>query len=202
MDDPEPLLDAVRRGDRQAVDDLLVAHRDYLRAVVALRMDPRLRARVDESDVVQEASLAAARRMADYLDRRPMGFRLWLRQTALECLLQLRRRHLGADCRAAGREVALSDPSALLLAGRLLPVDTPSGAARERERVELVRRAVADLPDDDREVILLRVYEGLANAEAAAVLGLHPDAASKRFARALIRLRRGFATLGLTGSAP
>lgn len=202
MDDPEPLLAAVHRGDPQALDELLAGHRDYLRAVVALRLDPRLRARVDESDVVQEACLVAARRMSDYLDRRPMGFRLWLRQTALECLLQLRRRHLGADCRDAGRELALSDASAAVLAGRLLPADSPSGAVRERERVELVRRAVADLPEDDREVILLRVYEGLANADAAAVLGLHPDAASKRFARALIRLRRGFAALGLTGSVP
>jgi RNA polymerase sigma-70 factor (ECF subfamily) len=200
--DPEPLLDAVRRGDRQALDELLAAHRDYLRAFVALRLDPRLRTRVDESDVVQEAYLVATRRIVDYLTRRPMGFRLWLRQTTLECLLQLRRHHLGADCRAAGRELSLSDPSALLLAGRLLPADSPGGVARERERVELVRRAVTDLPDDDREVILLRVYEGLANGEAAAVLGLHPDAASKRFARALIRLRRAFVALGLTGSAP
>src|SRR5262245_40122871 len=115
MDDAEPLLEAVRRGDPAALDELLAGHRDYLRAVVALRLDPRLRARVDESDVVQEACLAATRRMTDYLDRRPMGFRLWLRQTAVECLVDLRRRHLGADCRAVDRELTLSDPSALLL---------------------------------------------------------------------------------------
>jgi RNA polymerase sigma-70 factor (ECF subfamily) len=80
-------VDAVHRGDRQALDDLLAAHRDHLRGAVALRLDPRLRSRVDESDVVQEAYLVAARRLADYQARRPMGFRLWLRQTALECLL-------------------------------------------------------------------------------------------------------------------
>ena len=198
----DPLLDAVRRNAPGAVDALLSAHREYLRAVVALRFDNHMRGRVDESDVVQEACLEAARRLPDYLARRPMSLRPWLRQTAIECLLQIRRRHVEADCRAVGRELTLTDPSALLVAGRLLAGNlSPGGEADRQERAGLVRQALADLPDDDREVLLLRVYEGLDNGEAAEVLGVRPDAASKRFARALIRLRDRFDALGLSGAS-
>src|SRR5689334_9955877 len=94
-DNPETqrLLQMAWGGDRQAFDRLFALHRAYLRQVVELRMDRRLRARLDPSDVVQEAQLEAFRRLPDYCERRPMGFRLWLRRTAHERLLMLRRFH-------------------------------------------------------------------------------------------------------------
>lgn len=198
-DEVEPLLQAILAGERDALNRLLEQNRDAVRAAVTLRMDNHLRARLDESDIVQEASLIVAQRIADFLERRPMTFRLWFRETALECLLQARRRHLVADRRAVGREIAIDDHSAIVLAERLLGQPTPSNAALAQERAEQVRQAVDELPDVDREIILLRSFEGLSNAETATVLEIHPDASSKRFTRALFRLRDRFIALGLSG---
>ena len=154
-------------------------------------MDAVLRGRIDPSDVVQEAQLEVARRMDDYLERRPMPFVLWLRQTTLENLLRLRRRHLGAECRSATRERPLPDASSVILA-RLALADGPAALQQlvDRELADRVAAAVAELPDADREVLLLRCYEELTNQEAAAVLEIDANACSQRFGRAIIRLRR------------
>src|SRR5438552_16794929 len=90
------LLDQLRGGDGRAFEQLFARHRPYLRRLVALRLDNRLRPRLDPSDVVQDTQLEALRRMPDYLERRPMPFRLWLRKTAQERLAMLARKHLGA----------------------------------------------------------------------------------------------------------
>src|SRR5262245_10513111 len=112
-------LDLLRRagaGDQQAFHRLFAQHRPFLRQVVELRLDPKLRARVDASDVVQEVHLEVYRRLADYLQRQPMPFRLWLRQTAAKQIIALWRRHVGADRRAVGREFTLPERSSLDLA--------------------------------------------------------------------------------------
>src|SRR5262245_15314 len=88
------MLEQAQAGDVEARDQLLARHRPFLHRVVELRLDPRLRARVDASDIVQEVQLDAFRRLPDYLERRPMPFRLWLRKTANERLLKIQRRHL------------------------------------------------------------------------------------------------------------
>ena len=111
------LLEQVRAGDRRALDRLLTGHRAYLLTVVELRLDRRMRARIDPSDVVQEAQLEASRRIEDYLRREPMPFHLWLRQTAYENLLRMRRQHVEAECRTVEREVPLPDGSSALPTG-------------------------------------------------------------------------------------
>jgi RNA polymerase sigma-70 factor (ECF subfamily) len=166
-------------------------HRPYLCRVVELRLDRRLRARVDPSDVVQEAQLEAFRRLPDYFARRPMAFRLWLRKTAQERLLMLRRFHLGAEKRAAKREVPLPEESSILLARQLLAPDpTASQLLMNQERKRRLREAVGQLSEGDREILALRNLEALSNAEAAEVLGIDPAAASRRYGRALLRLRK------------
>src|SRR6516164_9561444 len=97
------LLRQIEAGDRQAFERLFDRYQAYLRQVVEVRLDPRVRARVDPSDVVQETQLEAFRRLPDYLTRRPMPFRLWLRKTAQERLLVTRRQHLEAGRRAVDR---------------------------------------------------------------------------------------------------
>src|SRR5258707_9626909 len=105
------LLERIQAGEREAFEELFARHRPYLRQLVGLRVDRRLRGRVDPSDVVQETQLEAFRQLPSFLQRQPMPFRLWLRKTAQERLRMLERRHLEASKRAVGRELPLPDPS-------------------------------------------------------------------------------------------
>jgi RNA polymerase sigma-70 factor (ECF subfamily) len=197
------LLDQVRAGDRLAFELLFVRHRPFLHRIIELRLDPRLRARVDPSDIVQETQLEAFRRLADYLKRQPMPFRLWLRKTACERLLMAQRQHIGAARRAVGREVPLPDASSLQLAQQLMAGgSTPSKRLDRDELAGLVRQAVARLSETDREVLLMRNLEMLSNQEVAQVLQIEPAAASQRYGRALLRLRKLLLTHGLTESPP
>jgi RNA polymerase sigma-70 factor (ECF subfamily) len=195
------LLRQVRDGDRGAFDRLFARYRPFLRRVIKLRLDTRLRARLDLSDVIQETQLEAFRRLGDYLERRPMPFRLWLHKTACERLLVLWRRHVDAARRAVGREVPLPDRSSLLLARKLLAVgSSPSQQLARRELACRVREAVERLAPADREVLLMRTFEGLSNAEIGQLLGLDPAAVSQRHGRALLRLHKLLAEGGLTES--
>jgi RNA polymerase sigma-70 factor (ECF subfamily) len=197
----ERLLAEAGGGDRQALELLLVRHRPYLRQVVAMRMDAQMAARVDPSDIVQETQIEAVRRLPDYLARRPMPFRLWLIKTAHERLIVARRRHLEAGRRAVAREEPLPDRSSLLLAGRIFARDpTPSQQLNERELAERVRQALAQLPAADREILMLRTFEGLSNQDVALLLDLDPGAASKRYGRAILRLHGILTAGGVTGS--
>jgi RNA polymerase sigma-70 factor (ECF subfamily) len=187
----ESLLHRAGAGDRQAFNFLFAEHRAFLRQVVELRIDRRLRARVDPSDVVQEAQLEAYRRLSDYLDRRPMPFRLWLRKTTFERLLKIERRHVQAAQRSVKREAPLPEQSSLQFARRLLARGaTPSQRLDACEMARRIREAVARLPEIDREVVLMRNFEGLSNHEVACLLSLDPATASKRHGRALLRLRQ------------
>src|SRR6187200_1545431 len=104
------LSDLLRRagdGDTSALGALLDCHRPRLRRIITLRLDTRLQGRIDASDVLQDAYLEAAQRLAEYLRDPKMPFFLWLRFLTGQKLLALRRRHLGTDARDANREVSL-----------------------------------------------------------------------------------------------
>lgn len=187
----ERLLAEVRAGRREALEQLLAHHRPTLRRMIELRMDRKFRARIDVSDVVQEALLEVTRRIDDFLQRAPMPFELWIRKTAYENLLRLRRQHVEAARRAVDREIGISEQSSLMLTRHLLATGgTPSQHLLERELTQRVHEAIGQLDEADREVLLLRTLEGLGNVEAAQILGLEPSAASKRYGRALLRLRQ------------
>jgi RNA polymerase sigma-70 factor (ECF subfamily) len=202
-EDTRDLLDRVRAGDPQALGRLLTRHQAYLQRFVELRLDPRLRARLDPADVVQDAQMQAVRRLPRYLEQPALPFRLWLRQLALDRLLNLRRDHAGAARRSVEREVTLPDGSAAEFARQLLaPGSTPSQHLSREELARHVREAMSRLPEPDREVLLLRHFEGLSNPEVAALLGLSPGAVSKRYGRAVLRLHALLFPEGLTESAP
>jgi RNA polymerase sigma-70 factor (ECF subfamily) len=197
------LLRQAEDGDRQAFEQLFARHRPELRRFVELRLDPRVRARVDPSDVVQETQLEALRRLDDYLARRPMPFTVWLRKTAHERLLMVRRRHLGAARRSVRREARLPERSSLLLAQRLVAAaPSPSQQLQRREMIPRVRQALAALPETDAEILLMRDYEELSYQEIAAILDIESTAARKRYGRALLRLHKVLTDTGLTGSEP
>jgi len=194
------LLEKAGAGDRRAFDRLLARHRHDLRQFVELRIDPRLRARLDPSDVVQETQLEVVRRLPDFLARQPMPFHVWLRKTAYERLLMARRQHIGASQRSVGREVPLPDRSSLLLAQRILPRgSTPSQRLGRRELAQRVHHALAQLPEADREILVMRSLEERSYEEIGCILDIYPAAARKRHGRALIRLHKFLAEDGLTG---
>lgn len=191
LDDADrELLARLAAAEPDAANELYSRYRIYLKRIAEARFDDRLRPRVDESDLVQEALTEAARSMPAYLTQRPMPFRLWLRQLLLDALLAAQRRHLGADCRAVGREVDLSDRSCFRAAQQLVdPNMTPGRQAQQRESADRVRSALARLDAADREVIVLRTFEQLSTREAADLIGITPEAVSKRLVRALAKLR-------------
>ena len=190
--DTEELLRRTGAGDPSARQQLLARHRDRLRRMVAVRLDPRLAARVDPSDVVQEAMVDAARKLDGYLRDRPLPFYPWLRRLAWERLVKMHQRHVGAGRRSVTREEPpeLPEGSALELAERLLTVDTgPEDAALKAELRQRVRTALERLAATDREVLVLRYLEELSVAEIAAVLDLGESAVYARHLRALKRLK-------------
>ena len=109
----QELLGRVADGDRPAFDQLFELHRDYLKGVVRVHLDPN--SRFDASDVVQETHLHAHKHFEQYLQRRPMPFKLWLRKTAQQRLANLLRLH-AADKRNMGRQQSLPDHSSILIA--------------------------------------------------------------------------------------
>jgi RNA polymerase sigma-70 factor (ECF subfamily) len=165
--------------------------------MVRLRLDRRLQGRVDPSDVLQEAYIDLAEKFPGYArDRAPdLPFYLWLRLVVGERLQRVHRRHLGAAMRDAGREVslyrgALPQASSVSLAAQLLGRLTTASEALARAEVQLrLQEALNRLDPMDREVIALRHFEELSNAEVARVLGISPQAASNRHLRAMARLQ-------------
>jgi RNA polymerase sigma-70 factor (ECF subfamily) len=188
------LIDRAAAGDSAALAELFGRYRKRLRAMVRLRLDRRLQGRVDPSDVLQEAYLDVAQQLSTYLAKPEMPFYLWLRLTTGQRLMRLHRQHLGAAIREAGREVslhrgALPQASSVSLAAQLLGKMTSASKAVERVEIQLrLQAALNGMDEMDREIIALRHFEELSNAEAAQVLGLEPSAASKRYIRALKRL--------------
>lgn len=189
------LLRRAADGDGESWGALLTQHGDRLRRMVAFRLDPRLQGRIDPEDVIQEVNLACSVHMADYLRQPAMPFFLWLRGIAGNKLLELHRRHLGTPMRDARREVslyrgALPGASSAALAAQLLGhITRPSEAAVRAEAKVRLQEALNGMDPIDREVLALRHFEQLTNAEAAGVLQIKEAAAGKRYLRALERLR-------------
>jgi len=181
-------------GDEPARQELLDRYRDFLRRMVEVRLDRRLAARVDASDVVQETLVEASRRLDDYLRERPLPFFGWLRQLAGERMIDMHRRHVVSQRRSVMREHRDSEPvdaSADELVRRLLAGDTsPSQHVIRKERHEQLRKALGALTDRDREIVLMRHLEHLSTAEIAGALEISESAVKSRLLRALLRMRQ------------
>lgn len=189
-------------GDQQAWTELIGACHARLRSMVAIRIDQRLHGRIDPSDVIQEAYLDALRRLSEYRDQPEVPFYIWLRFLVEQRLAEQHRRHLGAAARDAGREISmhrrgLPCGSTAALAAQLLgKLPSPSEEAIYGERKLRLQEALNKMSVSEREIILLRNYEQLSNGEAAKVLGLDKSTTSKRYIRALFRLKQLLVSLG------
>jgi RNA polymerase sigma-70 factor (ECF subfamily) len=179
----QKLLDQARTGDHAAADRLLAQHREPVRRMIDLRLDPAIAARVDASDVVQEVLLEASRRLDQYLRSPAMPFHLWLRHIAKDHIIDAHRRHRQAQRRGVDREQPV-------VAARFVDQElTPASAAMQQELQRRLHRAIAELDEDDREIVLMRHFEQLSNQDVAETLHLTEAAASMRHLRALRRLR-------------
>src|SRR5262245_32460524 len=174
----EELLQAARGGDEAALAALVQRHRDRLERMVALRMDRRLQGRVDPADVVQEAYLALRGKFPLSGAEPQLPFFLWLRLEVGQKLVDLHRFHLGTQMRDAGQEVSLRrgplpQVTSLSLAEHLLgKLTTASHAAMRAELKLRVQEALNGMDPHDREVLILRHFGELRNAEVAQVLGI------------------------------
>lgn len=195
-DDPErDLIERARSGDKVALNEIFARHRQRLCLMVEMRLDARLRPRVDASDVIQEAFVEVAARLDQYLRDPRLPLFLWLRLVVGERLMKMHRHHLGARMRDAGREISLyrgavpGASSAALAAQLLGKVTSPTHAAIRAERLVRLEHALNHLDPIDREILSLRHFEELNRREAAQALNIDEAAAAKRYLRALRRLR-------------
>ena len=189
------LLARAADGDEAALTLLFSSCRKRLKQMVRLRLNRLLQGRVDDSDILQETYLEAAKRLPDYLANQPLPFFLWLRHITGEKIIDVHRRHLGARMRNAGQEISLHRgpmpaASSASLAARLMGrLTSPSQAAIKAEtrlRVQEVLNAMEPL---DREILTLRHFEQLSNVEVAETLGMNESTTSSRYLRALRRLK-------------
>lgn len=197
-DEPIPVVDLVERaanGEEEALAGLFASYRGRLRQMIQLRLDRRLQGRVDPSDILQEAYIDLSRKLPEYAKKPPMPFFLWLRLVVGERLLRVHRQHLDAAMRDAGREIslyrgALPRASSASIAAQLLGQITSASRAAVRAEQQLqLQEALNGMDEIDREVIALRHFEDLSNDEVAETLGLTKAAASKRYVRAMLRLK-------------
>ena len=185
------LLNGAKQGDKQAVERLMDRHRDSLHRMIRGRLNRGVAARVDASDVVQEALLTASRRLSDYLANPRLPFHAWLRQLASDRLNDVYRRQL-ADKRNVAREqhIAPNERSSLNPIAQLRDLElTPAAMLLRKEFAERFHQAVERLSDDAKEIVLMRHAEQLTNSQAAELLGLSEPAAAMRYLRALRQLK-------------
>jgi len=178
----------------EAATEFFERDRERLRLFVIHRTDERLLGRVDWDDVLQETFLVVQKRHPEFVANPNVPFYVWMRSLAGQVLIDLYRRH-GAQKRAVAREVSLHQRlpfrSTATSLGSLLADSgvSPSGAAIRSEQLEQLTASMEQMSEMDREVLVLRHMEHMTNGEVAAALGIDKSAATKRYIRALKRIR-------------
>lgn len=195
VSDDLELLRCARRGNPEALNVVLARYRSRLKKMISLRMNPRLRSRLDASDVIQDTLVEATRTVDQYLSNPKLSVYIWLRELANEKLIQAHRFHLNTQKRDVSREMsiygnALSATSEAIAVQLVARDSTPSEAAVKNDRKRLLTEALEKMTPIDREVLTLKHFEHLNSKEAARILGLKHEAVKKRYIRALERLQR------------
>lgn len=190
------ILEHLRRDGQQGLAGYFQQLRGRLARIVAFRLDRRLSGRVSESDVLQEAYVRAAKRLDHYLSQpEPPPLFVWLRMELQQQLIDTHRTHLEAGKRDVRKEIGLfgyADPNGTSRAMAFelsAQMTSPSQLLRRAEQLAWLETTLNEMNDLDREVIALRHFEELSNEETAQVLQISPDASSKRYLRALKRLK-------------
>jgi RNA polymerase sigma-70 factor (ECF subfamily) len=181
------------QGGQKALADLLAIHQEKLERIIAFRLAPVLRSRVDPADVLQEAYFEISRRIHEFIDGSPVSFFAWIRQKTIQTLIDIHRSHT-REKRDAHREMPLASApyghtTSISIARFLLDdITSPSQAAVREEEIQQLQSALESMNETDREVIAMRHFEHLNNQQVAEVLGISPTAASNRYVRAAAKL--------------
>ena len=190
----ERLLHRARASEAAALGELLEPYRNYLMILARVQIGPRLRRKADPADVVQESFLDAHRAFGRFRGSTEGEFAQWLRQILAGTLSHLIRRYRGTQARDVRLERRLADElerSSRTLDGALVAKQSsPSHQAARREQTLLLADALENLPEDYREVLILRHLEGLTFPEVAHRMGRTIDSVDKLWTRALAQLRQ------------
>ena len=190
---PDSLIRLARAGDEAALGDLLALYRNYLKLLARLQIDRQLQRKLDASDVVQDLLLQAHRAFANFRGRSEEELLAWLRQILATCLARYARHYRGTQRRRIQLERDLEQElvdASQALDAKLIQHSTPSHSALRRERGVLLANALARLPDDYREAIVLRYLEDLSFPEIAARMHKSVDSVRKLWTRGLAQLRQ------------
>lgn len=183
-------LASARAGSLDALGQALQTCRNYLLQIASQELDSDLRAKGGASDLVQETFLEAQRDFACFRGNSSAELLGWLRQILVNNVANFTRRYL-AGKRDLGREVSLADADSERSEPGLADSGlTPSTQAVEREQAESMWLALAQLPDDYRQVLILRFQEGRSFDEIGVLMNRTPQAARKLWSRAMDRLRQ------------
>ena len=182
------------RAPNEQLAEVFSEYRPRLQRLIDLRLDSRLLRRVESEDILQDAFMEIQRRISAFLQDPAVPIYVWFRQMVLQSLIDTQRKHLGAQRRNVNREVnrpaARGQSQSFSIAAQVMGrMTSPSQAAIRQERVEQVREALASMNEMDREILVLRHLEELNNQEVAGVLKIDKSAASKRYIRALKKLK-------------
>jgi RNA polymerase sigma-70 factor (ECF subfamily) len=199
MVNPEQLIQQARTNGDAVLGSLLDLYRNYLRLLAHVEIGRRLQGKVDASDLVQETFLEAHRHFAQFQGTSEPQLVAWLRQILASRVAQLLRHYFGTQARdiRLEQELAadLANSSRLLGAELVASLSSPSQQAARREQAVLLANALERLPEDYRQVIVLRHLEGLRFPEIAERLGRTVDSVQKLWLRGLARLRQAFGEL-------
>jgi RNA polymerase sigma-70 factor (ECF subfamily) len=193
-DAPEELIREAKATGEPAFGRLLARYAPYLTLLARVEVGRRLQGKLDPADLVQDVFLDAHRHFPTFRGTTEPEFAAWLRQILAGVLANTLRRYFGTQARDLRMEQevrAAVDQSSVMLAGQLAsPGTSPSEAASRREQAVLIADALTRLPDDYREVIVLRHLEELPFAAVADRMGRSVTAVEKLWVRAVTRLRQ------------
>jgi RNA polymerase sigma-70 factor (subfamily 1) len=191
----DEIINSLRREGEQALARFFDLIRPRLKRIVHFRLDNRLGGRISDSDVLQETYVRAAKRLDQFVQKEEFPFFVWIRMELNQKLQEIHRYHLTSERRDQRREASIpnwenqGNASAAIAAHLVATMSTPSRLIERAEQIAMLQQALDQMPELDREIIALRHFEELSNAETARVLGIESSAASKRYLRALQRLK-------------
>ncbi len=193
---PIELIQRARDGESNATGRLLSLYVNYLNILATTQLDRKLRNRVSPSDVVQDTLYEAHRDFQHFRGQSEREFSAWLRQIMIHNLARTVERNVLTEKRDIRRELSLQDlkrsvDQSAIRMGELLTVGqvTPSSEAIARERSVLLADCMAELPDDYRQVVLLRNFHGLPFSEVATQMERSSGAVRMLWLRALKHLK-------------